>query len=143
MMEFHNPRQAETLGGRITQARAFSRLTQDQLRRAVGCDRKTLSSWENDHTSPTVHQLLLIADLTGFPVTWFVEDIAPPSPHRNRRALAVTDRSSRAVTHRGIPGQVSFFDEPVEQPEPEPAPRPAAVSGRGQVTITRGAAKAA
>jgi transcriptional regulator with XRE-family HTH domain len=134
MMQFQNPQQAETLGGRINQARAFTRLTQDQLRRAVGCDRKTLSSWENDHTSPTVHQLLVIAEVTGFSVAWFVDGLVP------QRAMAVTERYPTSVIPRGCDGQMVFFkfneivanfdaepDEPAEQPVGHP------VSGEGKI----------
>lgn len=69
------PPAAPTVGGRIAQARSYSRLSQAALIAQVGVDRKTLSSWENDHTSPTVAQLLRIADATGFPASWFVDGV--------------------------------------------------------------------
>jgi transcriptional regulator with XRE-family HTH domain len=37
--------------------------------------RRTLSSWENDATSPTVRDLMLLARALGKPVEWFVADL--------------------------------------------------------------------
>lgn len=76
-LEHLTPGAASTVGGRIAQARAFSRLNQTELMKRVGCDRRTVSNWENDHTSPTVEQLLRIAGATGFPATWFIDGIDP------------------------------------------------------------------
>jgi transcriptional regulator with XRE-family HTH domain len=69
------PPAAPTVGGRIVQARAYSRLTQHDIEREVGVSRRTLSSWEHDKTSPTVDHLLAFAEATGFPATWFVEGL--------------------------------------------------------------------
>lgn len=42
--------------------------------------RKTYSGWENDHKSPTVDEIRLIARATGFPVEDFVADGFEPEP---------------------------------------------------------------
>lgn len=88
------PPPADTVGGRIAQARSYTRLSQNRMREALGVDRKTLSSWENNRTSPSVQQLLIVARVTGFPATWFVDglDERPrqdsnlrPSEHKRHR----------------------------------------------------------
>jgi transcriptional regulator with XRE-family HTH domain len=68
---------ATDIAGRIVQARAYSRLTQSDVCEALGITRRTLSSWEHARTSPTVEQLLVFAQVTGFPATWFVEGLEP------------------------------------------------------------------
>lgn len=72
-----------TLGERIAQARTWraDKISQVEMALALGIDRKTLSSWENNHTQPTIDQLLDIQELTGFPATWFVDGLK--SDHHN------------------------------------------------------------
>ena len=72
------PPQAGDLAGRISQARKYSGLKQAELILRVGVDRKTLSSWENRHTSPTVDQLVRVAQATGFSIGWFVDGLDDP-----------------------------------------------------------------
>jgi len=64
---------------RIAQARGYHRWSQDTLldrMRAISPGatptRRTLSSWEHGHTSPTIPELVVIARATAFPVAWFV-----------------------------------------------------------------------
>lgn len=70
-----------TTGERIQSARQFRRWKQDQMldvMRRIDADttpsRKTFSGWENDHKSPTVAEIRLVARATGFPVEDFVSD---------------------------------------------------------------------
>ena len=74
----HNRR--KTLGGRLNQTREFSDVTPDQMARALGVSRRTINNWESDRTTPNVHQLILWADVTGWPVVWYFEDLEPKRP---------------------------------------------------------------
>lgn len=75
-----------TLGERIAQARSFHLWSQSefiQRMRASIVDRakekapsrRTLSAWENNHTSPTVRDLRLAARATGWSIGWFVDEL--------------------------------------------------------------------
>lgn len=66
---------AATLGQRLTQARGFAQLSQDDIGEIVGVSRRTIHAWERDQTSPPVEKLLRWADATGFPAAWFIEDL--------------------------------------------------------------------
>lgn len=83
------PRPAATLGGRIAQARRFADIDQAILAHLIDVDRKTLSSWENDHTAPTVPQFLRLAAATGFPAGWFIEGLDAEEPGPRRPGLLV------------------------------------------------------
>lgn len=69
------PAPEETLGGRIRQARTYSRLKQGELADAVPVSRETISAWENNRTAPTVPELLRIAGATSFPARFFVDGL--------------------------------------------------------------------
>jgi transcriptional regulator with XRE-family HTH domain len=71
------------------------RLSQDGLierMAAIAADqaptRRTLSKWENNHTSPTVDELVLIAKATGpvFTIEWYVQELdeTPDGPEGTR-----------------------------------------------------------
>lgn len=83
------PEPAPELHKRMAQARRYRLLSQDGLlARMIEVDatkapsRRTVSSWENGKTSPTVEDLVLVARATGFPVAWFVIDLERPvTPH--------------------------------------------------------------
>jgi transcriptional regulator with XRE-family HTH domain len=69
------PPPADSVGERIKQVRGYARMTGAALGAAVGVSRETVSSWENDRTSPTATELLRIARTTGFPAGWFLDGL--------------------------------------------------------------------
>lgn len=81
---------APTLGGRLSQTRRFVNLDQTQMGERLNVSKNTICNWETERTTPTVHQLVDWADIVGFPVEWFIEDL-----HRGDDARAVTRGSTR------------------------------------------------
>lgn len=80
------PRLTGTTGERIQSARGFHRWNQSELLDAMRVIdpehtpvRKTLSNWENDHKSPTIREIALVASATGFPIEDFVIEDRPPT----------------------------------------------------------------
>ena len=67
-----------TLSERIKFIRKYLRLSQDDLGEIANVSRVAVSQWEsrnpNIRTAPTYERLKLIAELTGFPITWIVDD---------------------------------------------------------------------
>lgn len=76
------PGTAPTVGGRIRQARRYRDFNQVAFAEAIEASRQTIINWEKGRFSPTVDDLIKIAQATRFPVTWFVEglDAAAPGP---------------------------------------------------------------
>jgi transcriptional regulator with XRE-family HTH domain len=64
---------ADSIGGRIGQARRFTGLTQRELASQVGVSLRTYQNWERDDHEPTVSGLRSIARQTGFPLLWLIE----------------------------------------------------------------------
>lgn len=71
----HLPGAADTIGGRIRQARRFAEFSQSELARAIDAHRDSVINWEKDRISPSVESLLLIARKTHFPIAWFVDGL--------------------------------------------------------------------
>jgi DNA-binding XRE family transcriptional regulator len=51
------------LGRQIQERRERMGLTQDELAQRIYVSRQTISNWENDHTYPDIHSLLLLSTL--------------------------------------------------------------------------------
>lgn len=49
----------------IKQARMYADMSADELARAVGVSRSTVSNWENGSVAPRVPQMVLISEVTG------------------------------------------------------------------------------
>jgi transcriptional regulator with XRE-family HTH domain len=64
---------ADTIGGRIGQARRFTGLKQRELASQIGVSLRTYQNWERDDHEPTVSGLRSIAKQTGFPLLWLIE----------------------------------------------------------------------
>lgn len=68
-----------SIADRIKQARKDAQLSQGALARSIGASDRTVARWENGVTAPNHRQLPLIAEATGKPAGFFVEDeVADP-----------------------------------------------------------------
>jgi transcriptional regulator with XRE-family HTH domain len=133
MQHFTQPPAADTLGGRIVQARSFALLKQRHIEDALGVSRRTLSSWEHDRTSPTVHQLIMLANLTGFPAGWFVEGLGV-----SELEGSLTPRYDSAVTVHEVPGQLTVFDLEQAWGDDPPPQEPVRGNGHARLSSSRG-----
>ncbi|MEZ5751865.1 MAG: helix-turn-helix transcriptional regulator [Paracoccaceae bacterium] len=72
-----------TLGDRISAAREYAGLKQNDLAQRLGIRAKTLRDWENDLSEPRANRLQMLAALLGVSLRWLLtgegDDIAPPS----------------------------------------------------------------
>jgi transcriptional regulator with XRE-family HTH domain len=64
----------DELGRRIRAARAYARLTTQELAKRVDIGRSTLERIESGHQLPKRWQLWGIAEVTGLPRNWFTAD---------------------------------------------------------------------
>lgn len=64
-----------TLGERIVMARRRAGVTQDQVAKRCDTTRQQVSKWERGIAVPNVLELLYVADLTGYDVGYFTEDL--------------------------------------------------------------------
>jgi transcriptional regulator with XRE-family HTH domain len=93
LIDLNEPDRLGTLGGRIQTARFVLNWDQAALEAAMkrcaaehpdldvkAPSRRTISAWENEHTSPTVKQLILVALATGRSAEWFVTGLDGTGP---------------------------------------------------------------
>ncbi|MEK7526045.1 MAG: helix-turn-helix transcriptional regulator [Patescibacteria group bacterium] len=62
------------LGKKIQQARKRSRITQEELAKAVGISDKSVSAYEANRISPSLKVLEKIAEKTQSPLSYFFEE---------------------------------------------------------------------
>ena len=62
------PARRREIGARLREARIEAGLTQVQLGERVGRDHRTIHRWEYAYRSPSLDDLLLLADALGVPL---------------------------------------------------------------------------
>ena len=62
------------IGRRIKQARNNKRITQDELAHSIGISDKSISAYESDRIDPPLQILEKIAETTGQPMSYFIEE---------------------------------------------------------------------
>lgn len=67
------------IGDRIRRHRLWANLTQDEIARRTGLDRRTVQRIEAGSTDARLSWLLLIADAIGIPLAQLVEAPRPPA----------------------------------------------------------------
>lgn len=72
----------------VKDARKHANLSQEKLGESLGVTKGNVSAWENGHHRPSVHQVVRIAEITGFPplLGQGLPD-APPMPGVSPAAL--------------------------------------------------------
>jgi transcriptional regulator with XRE-family HTH domain len=63
---------ADTLGGRIVNAREAHDLTTSQLAQRMGIETETLNEWETDRAEPRSERLLTLAGMLDVRPTWLL-----------------------------------------------------------------------
>ncbi len=63
---------ADTLGGRIVDARDSQNLSTAQLARRIGVKTQTLQGWETDRSEPRSNRLLTLAGVLNVSPTWLL-----------------------------------------------------------------------
>lgn len=59
-----------TLGVRLYMARKKAGLEQEEVAKAIGVSRGTISNWERDKGEPRLSHLRRLAEITSTPVEW-------------------------------------------------------------------------
>ncbi|MCR9256284.1 MAG: helix-turn-helix domain-containing protein [Alphaproteobacteria bacterium] len=92
-------RSADTLGGRITEARTALGLSTAQVARRLGVQTKTLTAWERDQSEPRANRLLMLAGMLNVPSFWLLsggEAIRPDSTTANPELAGLQAQLDRA-----------------------------------------------
>ena len=92
-------RSADTLGGRITEARMALGLSTAQVARRLGVQTKTLTAWERDQSEPRANRLLMLAGMLNVPSFWLLsggEAIQPDSAPANPELASIQAQLDRA-----------------------------------------------
>ena len=76
-MTLMNEAGIRSLGQKIKVARITASLKQEDIARAAGVSRPTVSQWENGDTEPSASKLFAIAHATNQPLGWFAEGLIP------------------------------------------------------------------
>ena len=63
---------ATTFGDRVAGARESAGMTQAELARRLGVKKKTLESWENDHSEPRANKLSMMAGMLNVSLLWLL-----------------------------------------------------------------------
>lgn len=63
---------ANTIGGRIIQAREQQSLSTAQLARRLGIESATLQGWESDRSQPRSNRLIMLASMLNVSPTWLL-----------------------------------------------------------------------
>lgn len=90
------------LGARIRSARADRGWKQKNLAAAVSVEPITVSRWERGATTPDLNVLGLVAEATGKPLGYFVEEQAgaPPSPGLDE-AVVRLEQAAESIADAG------------------------------------------
>lgn len=89
-----------TLGHRIEKSRTYKGLSVSQLAQRAGVNRKTLTNWEADRSTPRGDKAVRLAGILQVPLMWLLtgEDLAgAPSPPEAEETGAIADKLERAV----------------------------------------------
>ena len=73
-----------SLGTRIASMRGFRRMTQEQLGRAVGVTKQTISGWEHDRRIPYSDDLVALCKALGCSADYLLELSDKPNIRRGR-----------------------------------------------------------
>lgn len=91
----------EPLGARMLRARKWAQLRQVDIAKKLGVSHRTVWSWEHDEKVPGFDKVVLWAEVTGFPVSWFADGLTFDP---------VTARSSPTPTPVGVPPPLGWAD---------------------------------
>lgn len=72
---YHDNRDDDTLGGRLSRAREASGMTTAQLARRLGIKTATLQSWESDRSEPRANRLATIAGILNVSLSWLIHGV--------------------------------------------------------------------
>jgi transcriptional regulator with XRE-family HTH domain len=85
------------LGEKIKAARAGKGWKQKHLAAEVEVEPITVSRWERGATTPDLDVLRLVAEATGRPLSFFVDDQAPAQPEPSADVTARVDQLEQSL----------------------------------------------
>ncbi|WP_275790862.1 helix-turn-helix domain-containing protein [Pararhizobium gei] len=88
------PRDNDTLGGRIWRARDASNLSSKDLADRLGVRPDTIAAWERDRSEPRTSRLIMLAGILGVSPAWLIAGVgeAPKDDLSNDAAGALRDQ---------------------------------------------------
>lgn len=72
------PRDNDTLGGRIWRARDAINLSAKQLADQLGVRPDTIAAWERDRSEPRTNRLFMLAGVLGVSPAWLIAGVGEP-----------------------------------------------------------------
>lgn len=86
-----------SLSERLRRSRLFAGLEQEQMARALGVARNTVSNWERGRSEPPASSFVRWASLVGVPLEWLAEGV--DAPLGDLPALSMDVDTAQLVMH--------------------------------------------
>ncbi|WP_027416502.1 helix-turn-helix transcriptional regulator [Aneurinibacillus terranovensis] len=67
----------------LTSARKAKNLTQEELAKMLGCQKGTVSNWENGHSNPSLADAFKVAEILGSDINVIFSDIKVQDSYTN------------------------------------------------------------
>lgn len=72
---YDQPRDQDTLGGRLSRARESAGYSEANFAKTLGIKKQTLTSWESDRSEPRANRLIMISGLLGVSPAWLLHGV--------------------------------------------------------------------
>ena len=106
--------ETDTIGGRLTRARAAEGLTTSQLARRVGVKTQTMHNWETDRTAPRSNRLAMLAGVLNVSPTWILVGRGE-APSDELEIGAADDRQGLIRLRRSIQAKIDELRQIVDE----------------------------
>ena len=113
-LEQHGTDASDTIGGRLTRARAAEGLTTSQLARRVGIKTQTLHNWETDRTAPRSNRLAMLAGVLNVSPTWILVGLGE-APPEDEEAAMTDDRQGLLRLRQSIQTKIEELRQIIDE----------------------------
>ena len=113
-LEQHGTDASDTIGGRLTRARAAKGLTTSQLARRVGIKTQTLHNWETDRTAPRSNRLAMLAGVLNVSPTWILVGLGE-APTEDEEAGMTDDRQGLLRLRQSIQTKIEELRQIIDE----------------------------
>lgn len=112
------PRDGDSIGGRIRRAREAANFSVAQLARRLGVKTATVSAWETGRSEPRANRLTMLAGFLGVSPTWLLYglgDAPAETPLASEMALIASSLKLLRETHERTGEALARLEAQVEQ----------------------------
>ena len=106
--------ETDTIGGRLTRARAAKGLTTAQLARRLGIKTQTLHNWETDRTAPRSNRLAMLAGVLNVSPTWILVGLGE-APTEDEDAGTTDDRQGLLRLRQSIQTKIEELRQIIDE----------------------------